>query len=58
MSSGRDEVQQGVYSVIPETGVTLDARLLGQNVIVLTFKVANDFLEAVWRITSEDTFPN
>lgn len=47
MAGRRDEVQQGVHSVIPESRVTLDAGLLSQNVIVLTLEVADDFLEAV-----------
>lgn len=35
-----------VNAVVPEARVTLDPRLLGQNVIVLTFEVAEDFSEA------------
>jgi hypothetical protein len=33
-------------TVITETGVTLDTRLLCENIIILTFEVANDFTEA------------
>jgi hypothetical protein len=42
----RDEVQERMYTIIPEPRVTLDARLLSQNVIVLTLEVANNFLES------------
>jgi hypothetical protein len=35
-----------MHTVIPEARVTLDTRLLSQNVIVLTLEVANNFLEA------------
>lgn len=45
MSGGSDEVKEGVDSVISETGVTLDSRLFGQNVIILSFEVANDLAE-------------
>lgn len=45
MSSGRDEVEQSVNSVVAEAGVTLDARLFGQDVVVLPFKVPDDLLE-------------
>ena len=45
MASGWDEVKQSVHSVVPEPGITLDTRLLSQNVVVLALEVANDFLE-------------
>ena len=45
MSSGRDEVEQGMDTVVAETRVTLDTRLLSENVIVLAFEIANNFLE-------------
>lgn len=48
MSSGRDEVEQGVNTVVPEPRVTLDARLLRENIVVLTFEVTNYFLKAVY----------
>jgi hypothetical protein len=47
VSSGRDKVEKGVDTIVPETGVTLDARFFGQNVVVLTLEVANYFLKAV-----------
>lgn len=46
MPSGRDEIEQGMYPVVAEAWVTLDSRLLGQNVVVLAFEVVHDFLEA------------
>ena len=33
-------------TVIPETRITLDPRFFCKNVIVLTFKMSNDFREA------------
>ena len=48
VACGRDEVEQSVNSVVTEARVTLDTRLFGQNVVVLTFKVSNDLLEAKW----------
>ena len=41
-----DEVKKGVDTVVPEARVTLDTRLLGENVVVLALKVPYDFLEA------------
>ena len=46
MSCGRDEVEQSVNSVVTEAGITLDTRLFGQDIVVLTFKVSNNFLKA------------
>lgn len=45
MASWGDEVEHGVDTVIPEAGVTLDARLLRKNIIVLSFEVANNLGE-------------
>lgn len=45
VSSGGDKVEEGVNTVVTEAGVTLDTRLLCEDVIVLAFKVANDLLE-------------
>ena len=47
MSSWGDEVEQGVYAVVTEPGVTLDAGLLREDVVVLAFKVANNLLEPI-----------
>ena len=45
MTGGRDEVEQGMDTVITEARVTLDTGLLGENVIVLALKVASDLAE-------------
>lgn len=42
MAGGRDEVEHSMDTVISESGVSLDTRLLGQNIIVLSLEVAND----------------
>lgn len=47
MTSGGDEVEEGVHPVVPETGVTFDTGLLSENVIVLALQVADNLLEAV-----------
>lgn len=47
MAGRRDEIKQGVHPVVLETGVTLDSRLLGEDIVVLTLNVAHDFLESV-----------
>ena len=47
MTSGRDEVEEGMHPVVPETRVTLDTRLFREDVVVLAFKVPNDLLEAI-----------
>jgi hypothetical protein len=41
----RNKIEEGMDSVVPETGVTFNARLFGKDVVVLTFKVVNNFLE-------------
>ena len=45
MTGRCDEVEQGMDTVVAETRVTLDTRLLSENVIVLAFEIANNFLE-------------
>lgn len=47
MTSWGDKVEQRVDAVVPEAGVTLDARLHGENIIILALEVTNDLLEAV-----------
>lgn len=42
MTGGGDKVKHGVNSVVSEAGVTLDTRLLGKNIIILSLEVAND----------------
>ncbi len=46
MAGWRDEVEHGVDAVVPEAGVTLDTRLLRQNVVILSLEEANDLREA------------
>ena len=41
-----DKVEERVYAVVSEARVTLDTRLLGENVIILPFQMSNNFLEA------------
>ena len=45
MAGRRDEVEQCVYPVITKARVTLDTRLLRENIIILALEVPNDFLE-------------
>lgn len=42
MASGSDEVEHSVDTVVSESGVTLDTRLLGQDVVVLSLEVSNN----------------
>lgn len=51
MASGGDEVEHGMDSVVSEAGVTLDTRLLGENVVVLSLEVTDDLGEAVTRVS-------
>lgn len=46
MAGGCDEVQQDVYTVVAESGVTLNTRFLCENVIVLALEVADNLSEA------------
>ena len=46
MTGRGDEVEKSVDTVVPEARVTLDTRLLSENVIVLAFEMANDLREA------------
>lgn len=41
-----DEVEHGVNAVVSEARITLDTRLLGQNVVVLPLEKANNFRKA------------
>lgn len=45
MASGCDEVEHGVDTVVPEARVTLDTRLLCENVVILPLEEANNFRE-------------
>lgn len=49
MASGRDEVQESVYSAVSETRVTFNSGLLCQDIIVLAFKVGDNLLESASR---------
>lgn len=42
MTGRGDEVKHGVDTVVSEARVTLDTRLLGQDVVILSLKVANN----------------
>jgi len=46
MASRCDEVEKNVHSVVSESWITLDSGLLCENVVVLAFKVSNNFAEA------------
>jgi hypothetical protein len=46
MARGRDKVEQSVYAVVAEAGITLDTALLGEDIVVLPLEVTDDFLEA------------
>ena len=43
MTSRSDEVKKDVHTIIPESRITLNARLFRENVIVLSLEVSNDF---------------
>ena len=43
LTGGLNEVEQDVDAVVPESRVTLDSALLGQNVVVLSLEVTRDF---------------
>jgi hypothetical protein len=45
VSGGGDKVEQGVDAVVAEARVTLDARLFGEDVVVLALEVPDDLLE-------------
>ena len=45
MTGRREEVKKRMDPVVPEARVTLDTRLLCQNIVVLPLKVTNDLLE-------------
>lgn len=53
MARRGDKVEHGVDSVVPETGVTLDTRLLRQNIVVLSLKITNDLREAIVTVISK-----
>jgi len=42
MAGGCNEVQQYVYTVVAEPGITLDTRFLSKNTIVLSLEVSDN----------------
>lgn len=46
MAVGSNEVEQRMNTIIAEAGVTLDTGLLCENIVVLSFKIANNLTEA------------
>ena len=52
MAGRGDKVEQGVHPIVAEARVTLDAGLLGKNIVVLTLEVARDLTETK-KYTSE-----
>ena len=47
MAGRSNEVQESMNTIVAESGVTLDTRLLRKNVIILTLKIANNFTKAL-----------
>ena len=47
MASRCDKVEQGMDTIIPESGVTLDTRFFRKDVIILTLKMSNNLREAM-----------
>jgi hypothetical protein len=45
MTSWGNEVEKRMDTIVPEAGITLNARFLCENIIILAFKVANNLLE-------------
>lgn len=42
MTGGRNEVEQRMNTLVFESGVTLDSRFLGEDVVILLLKIADD----------------
>ena len=49
MAGRRDKVEESVNAVVPESRVTLDTRLLSQDIVILALEVANNLGEAAGR---------
>ena len=45
MTSGSDEIEKDVNSIISEAGITLDTRLLRKDIIILPLEVADNLGE-------------
>jgi hypothetical protein len=48
MASWSNKIKQSMNTIVAESGVTFDAGFFGQNVIVLSFEVADNLTEAKW----------
>jgi len=46
MASWCNKVKQSVHPIVSKSGVTLDARFFGKNVVVLALQMTDDFGEA------------
>ena len=46
MTGWGDEVKKSMDTIVAETRITLDTGLLCENVVVLSFEVADDFTKA------------
>lgn len=53
MSSGSDEVEHGVDTVVPEARVTLDTRLLGEKIIILPLEITDNLGETIFELIRE-----
>ena len=45
MAGWGNEIEKRVDTIIPEAGITLNARFFRKNIIILAFQVTNNFLE-------------
>lgn len=52
MAGRGDEIEHGMNPVVPEAGVTLDTRLLRQNIIILSLEIPHDLREATVIVVS------
>ena len=53
MARGRNEVKESMDTVVSESRVTLDPRFLSENIVILTFEVTDNFLEAAQEMMSD-----
>jgi hypothetical protein len=54
VACGSDEVEQGMDTIVTEARVTLNTRLLCENVVVLPLEIANNLSEAlIWSAVLE-----
>ncbi len=45
MTGGGDKVKECMNTVVSKAGVTLNTGLFSENIVILAFKVANNFLK-------------